>query len=101
MILEADMYPGEYQTILKERGLHFKAEQHIKEGSTCKRLRDLLNLTMLKGNLERMEGLDTVEELLKQIKFKKDTKEVLRVVNKKLPVFEKLRTPSVIGTADN
>jgi len=67
MILEADMYPGEYQAILKERGLHFKAEQHIREEQTCPKLRDLLNLTMLRSNIERMEGLNTVEELLVQI----------------------------------
>jgi len=67
MILEADIYPEEYQAILKERGLHFKAEQHIKEEQTCPKLRDLLNLTMLRSNIERMEGLNTVEELLVQI----------------------------------
>jgi hypothetical protein len=31
MILEADMYPGEYREVGGERGALFKAEQHIKD----------------------------------------------------------------------
>lgn len=100
MILEADMYPGEYQAILKERGLHFKAEQHIKEEQTCPKLRDLLNLTMLKSNIDRMEGLDTVDELVKQISFRKYTKDAIRAAAKPPKKLTKQRGAGDFGAAE-
>ena len=78
MVLEADMYPGEYYSVRNESGSVKKAEQHIKEAQTCKSLEDLMYVTLLRGELEKMEGLNTFEALVPKINFRKHDKKNLR-----------------------
>ena len=78
MILEADMYPGEYFSVKNERGSTQKAELHVKEAQTCKTLEDLMYVTLLRGDYEKMEGLNTFESLVPKINFRKHDKKNLR-----------------------
>lgn len=75
MILEADMPSGEYRNVMSERGGLAKAEEHVKLQNTCYRLRQILLKTLLRTQVEDMEGLRYIKEQLPKVSFKRYKKE--------------------------
>ena len=71
VILECDMRPGEYLGTSTERGAQMKAEEHIKLKDTSPSLRILLSHTMLRSELNTMEGLSFMKKMLRSVSFHK------------------------------
>ena len=67
IILESDMRPGEYLGLATERNAHLIAEEHIKEKETSTALRVLLTHTLLRGEINTMEGLTFIRKQLQHV----------------------------------
>jgi serine/threonine protein kinase len=71
MILEADMYPGEYRNVSNERGSMFKAQEHMRDAATSEGMKKLLNRTMLRSESDNTEGLQFISQQLEKVQWRR------------------------------